>query len=62
MKFGRWTVPGWLLPIGVVLAVGVHTLVFFQLGAYVNWPTALGIGVLMLVVKHLVYARRRRRP
>jgi len=60
MKFGRWTVPGWLLPIAAALAVGVHVLIFLHLGAYLNWPSALGIGVLMLVVKHL-YARRRQR-
>ena len=61
MKAGRWTVPGWLLPIAVVLAVGVHVLIFLHLGAYLSWPAALGIGVLMVVVKHLVLARRRRR-
>jgi hypothetical protein len=61
MKFGRWAVPRRLLPIAVVLAVGVHLLIFLQLGAYLSWPTALAIGVLMLVVKHLVQARRRRR-
>ena len=56
MRHGRLKVPAWLLVIAITLAIAVHVVLLFQLGARVTVAAALGIAALVLIAKHFGFA------
>jgi len=61
MSHGRRKLPGWLLVLGIALAIAVHAALLLRLSTYVTTAGALVAAVLVVVAKHLGLSRWSRR-